>query len=754
MESGDQQPGPLRLGKSALDIGNATSDAFTGTSLQAHAAEQVRKASVATDESNGSVRGDPGVSQRRLAIPKKRQPLPTWHDDGTGRFYSPSASYSATMIRRNQNITDNTGHRSDSNDLGFQDSNGIRQMSMHNEFGTGERYSSIGAQYVQDMRHRQGNGQQQNILAQSQHGRQHHLDEDVAEHLRRISIRPDDPFYSARDEIPNPMQATHAGPNSQYWGSGFPPDYGRQASMSASGADRCDLYGPGPGPGAEPVFSRTYDRPLSMDPLSAMPNMANMFPREPIERAATAAPFESRVQQQARMQQGHFGSPQRHMHYRDYLDQRASSRLSHFRGKPDTDIIGPDPQILVPMISVTPECRAVEGKVNSFWVAIELSGTITQPLDNRVFHSRDSALDYCQPSMSGFSAEEDQELYRFGYISNLDIKILPSYQAEILEVLGKSPSLLTLLPGSRCLIMVHVHLDTTKGSYRHDTQEYRPPSQKNRSEQLLEDLELQLGATSQEYMQIQLKYSHSGFPKHDARQSSMGRVGGCIEGPSAAKEMAKRISASMDIRMLRRSEPPLARWGGQQPRREDGTPEDTIQDDSLDEITPRAKSQNQRKDKNQQKEPQAGTEVSPLQERPKVPLRRMRKLSRPASSTLDRLASATFLPRKRVSLPQIPRLALSSTNIPLDTKQMSPGCLLPRSKGVRMGPDGPRQPIPETAPQNIRRPAAMDALKLQNYMHETSQQSIGGENYGGQAAYGEFRSSSRSSTMSFIPMLG
>ena len=223
-----------------------------------------------------------------------------------------------------------------------------------------------------------------------------------------MSIRPDDPFYTARSDRPNPMQAAHADPHSQCWGSGFPPDYGRPVSMSAPGPDRCDSYGPGPDHGAQPVFSRTYDRPLSMDRLPAMPTMANMFPRDPIERAATAAPFESRIRHQARMQQGQFGSPQRHMHFADHVDQRMSSRLSHFGGKPDADMIGPDPQILVPMISVTPECKAVEGEVNSFWVAIELFGTITQPLDTRLSCSRDSALDYRQDSMSGFSAEEDQ----------------------------------------------------------------------------------------------------------------------------------------------------------------------------------------------------------------------------------------------------------------------------------------------------------------------------------------------------------
>ena len=96
-------------------------------------------------------------------------------------------------------------------------------------------------------------------------------------------------------------------------------------------------------------------------------------------------------------------------------------------------------------------------------------------------------------------------------------------------------------------MLVHVHLDTTKSSHRHDTQEYQPPFQKNRSDQLLEDLELQLGATSQEYMQIQLRYSHSGFPKHDARQGSMSRGGGCIEVSTAIETTATALVMQQNI---------------------------------------------------------------------------------------------------------------------------------------------------------------------------------------------------------------
>ncbi|CAK7228124.1 hypothetical protein SCUCBS95973_006774 [Sporothrix curviconia] len=184
----------------------------------------------------------------------------------------------------------------------------------------------------------------------------------------------------------------------------------------------------------------------------------------------------------------------------------------------------------------------------------------------------------------------------------MDIKILPSYQSEILEVIGKSPSLITLLPGTRRLMVVHVHLDTTKTKNPAESQDYRPLSHNSKSGQLLEDLELQLGSTSREYMQVQLTYAHSGFPKRDASRDPADRDGGCVEirttiettatalvmqqnsismwspppapaagsplvdivakhwGPAAAKEMAKRIATSNDMRTLRRAGKTFEAW--------------------------------------------------------------------------------------------------------------------------------------------------------------------------------------------------
>lgn len=99
-------------------------------------------------------------------------------------------------------------------------------------------------------------------------------------------------------------------------------------------------------------------------------------------------------------------------------------------------------------------------------------------------------------------------------------------------------------------MMVHVHLDTTRGKSRHNPQEYRSPSQKNQSDQLLKDLELQLGATSQEYMQIQLKYSHSGFPTRDIGKDPMSRDGGCIEVRTTIETTATALVMQQNTRSL------------------------------------------------------------------------------------------------------------------------------------------------------------------------------------------------------------
>lgn len=356
-------------------------------------------------------------------------------------------------------------------------------------------------------------------------------------------------------------------------------------------------------------------------------------------------------------------------------------------------------------------------------------------------------------------------------------------------------------------MIVHVHLDTTKKKQSTDSQEYRPLSHSSTSEQLLADLELQLGSTSQEYMQIQLTYSHSGFPKRDVGRDPMDRDGGCVEvrttiettvtalvmqqnsssmwspsaappagsplvdivakhwGSDAAKEMAKRIATSIEMRMLRRADKTFRTWDAaarhankQSENLRPSTPEngtlDGTQDSALDEVTPRADSHSQqlpsKKNERQDKGKHSERNVSFGQgQQPTIPARLPKKESRQTSCNVMHRSASTSAPQKRLSHSQVPRLSSSSANIPTDSDPPSPGCLLPLSKNTRLASGGPRQAIPDTAPRNIRRPMGMDTMNLQNMPLGASEQSLKSENCDDRMAdYGRFHSSSRSSTIS------
>ncbi len=87
--------------------------------------------------------------------------------------------------------------------------------------------------------------------------------------------------------------------------------------------------------------------------------------------------------------------------------QSLARRLSHLVIRPESPAEA-DSQMLVPIVSVTPECRTVEGHVNSFWVAIELFAHITQPHDARSSDNHRFRQDFRHASTSTLSADEDQ----------------------------------------------------------------------------------------------------------------------------------------------------------------------------------------------------------------------------------------------------------------------------------------------------------------------------------------------------------
>ncbi len=70
------------------------------------------------------------------------------------------------------------------------------------------------------------------------------------------------------------------------------------------------------------------------------------------------------------------------------------------------------------------------------------------------------------------------------------------------------------MPGSRLLLLAHVRFDSGTASDRP-----RGGHQRQKSDDLIDDLELQLGTTATDYLQVRLTYCHSGFPGHDNNMS-------------------------------------------------------------------------------------------------------------------------------------------------------------------------------------------------------------------------------------------
>ncbi|ERS97710.1 hypothetical protein HMPREF1624_05881 [Sporothrix schenckii ATCC 58251] len=536
MDEGDRQPGPLRIIKRTSNppIQPSAGDSAHGSGSDHD--QLSRRASAATDESMDSIQEGSGASQRSLSIPKKRRTLLSQVDGGASRFYAAPEAHAAGMARRRRNDTDSFGSGSDHSDIGM--------MNGRSEASGG--FASVRTQYLRD-------------------GYRAEKNDYGLRSLRPSSSHSSSRLYEEEDALDNFQRMRLSS----------------EAVSVGIGDVRRDQQGDYDAQRLHPRQSHrqhTYDsRPVSTSDILA--TGPELFQPEPYTRPRTAIPFNSPYKSHRASESFHYRQDTSRSHHSRRLSQ--VSAKSEVRGEVD-------PQILIPIVSVTPECRTVEGDVNSFWVAIELFAHVTQPLDTGSSRDHRFRQDYHQASTSSFATDDDQGLYRFGYISDMDIKIVSSYQSEILEVIGKSPSLLTLLPGSRRLMVVHIHLDMTKKKQAAESQEYRPLSHSSTSDQLLEDLELHLGSTSQEYMQIQLTYSHSGFPKRDVGRDPMDRDGGCVEvrttiettvtalvmqqnsasmwspsaappggsplvdivakhwGPAAAKEMAKRIATSIE----------------------------------------------------------------------------------------------------------------------------------------------------------------------------------------------------------------
>ncbi|KAG7048578.1 ubiquitin-conjugating enzyme [Colletotrichum scovillei] len=94
-------------------------------------------------------------------------------------------------------------------------------------------------------------------------------------------------------------------------------------------------------------------------------------------------------------------------------------------------------RVLVPKIFITPEMRALDGSTASFWVAVEVSGQLCQPLNGLLCD--DISIENESALLSGVNKQSSTDPFRHGCIHSMDIQIVSLGTSCILETIRDDP---------------------------------------------------------------------------------------------------------------------------------------------------------------------------------------------------------------------------------------------------------------------------------------------------------------------------
>ncbi|KAL2200536.1 hypothetical protein P885DRAFT_57408 [Corynascus similis CBS 632.67] len=150
--------------------------------------------------------------------------------------------------------------------------------------------------------------------------------------------------------------------------------------------------------------------------------------------------------------------------------------------------------VLVPQIVVTPESGIADEGTVTIWVAVQLSARVSGAVVPK------PGLDVVKNERSSSDA------LRYGFLYDVSVELLPAGESTIVEVLDDKACLKVLHPNSRVLFVAHIRL----GPAAH----HRPRNHvRQNSDDLIEDLEHELGGTVTEYLRVRVTYRHSEFPQ-------------------------------------------------------------------------------------------------------------------------------------------------------------------------------------------------------------------------------------------------
>ncbi|KAI1300069.1 hypothetical protein F5Y03DRAFT_242525 [Xylaria venustula] len=166
-----------------------------------------------------------------------------------------------------------------------------------------------------------------------------------------------------------------------------------------------------------------------------------------------------------------------------------------------------DCHLLVPRISITPEVQISNDGVSTVWAAIEISAQLSLPFTNDMLSLRSgNNLPLSNPLRAGSAS-------RFGLLYNIHVDVIPVPQTVVVDVIQDEKKRKLGL-GSSMLILAKIRMD------HRQRQPDRAMIQK--SKKLIADLESELGASGIKYLQVRLRYNHSGFPASNEAISADG----------------------------------------------------------------------------------------------------------------------------------------------------------------------------------------------------------------------------------------
>lgn len=138
--------------------------------------------------------------------------------------------------------------------------------------------------------------------------------------------------------------------------------------------------------------------------------------------------------------------------------------------------------IVTPKVAVTADTRVVDHGYHNFWVAVEITATRGD-----------------------------------GCLCDIKVDIEPTANSAVLEVVENFSAPASLQPGSKILVLVNIELDLANHSRIRG-------HIRSHSDDLMEDLEDQLGSAQCEYLTASLTYQHSAFTPGVSANSGVTRA--------------------------------------------------------------------------------------------------------------------------------------------------------------------------------------------------------------------------------------